>query len=127
MLQVGLIKLPDGGKRGQILKQRLQDKNWSVLGAAGLGFLLALAFCPATAGLFFGVLLPQILETGSVILLPVAFGIGAALPLAVCAMILVANPMALRKPGLWQQLFKYGAGALLIAVGVYRCVVDLIL
>ena len=127
MLQLELIKVPDFGAGGNMLKQRLQQKTWSVWGAAGLGFLLALAFCPATAGLFFGVLLPHILASGSNVLLPVGFGFGAALPLAICAVIVAANPMAFRKGSRWQHHLRIGSGVLLVVVGVYRCLVDLIL
>jgi cytochrome c biogenesis protein CcdA len=51
------------------------------LGAAFfLGVVFALAFCPVSAALFFGSLLPLCLETGSGLVLPVLYGLGTALP-----------------------------------------------
>jgi len=49
---------------------------WSV----GLGFLFALSFCPVSAGLFFGGLLPLSALSESSFLLPSLFGVGTALP-----------------------------------------------
>lgn len=56
-----------------------------VLGAAGLGSLLALSFCPVSAGLFFGALIPMAANAGSRVVLPAAFGLGTGLPVLIAA------------------------------------------
>jgi cytochrome c biogenesis protein CcdA len=54
------------------------------LGAAFfLGVMFALAFCPVSAALFFGSLVPVCLQTGSGLWLPLIYGLGTALPVLV--------------------------------------------
>ena len=49
-------------------------------GALLLGLLFALSFCPVSAGLFFGSLIPLSLQQGAPVALPVAYGLGTGLP-----------------------------------------------
>lgn len=60
-----------------------------VLGAAALGMLFALSFCPVSAGLFFGGLIPLAVSSRSQVLLPAVYGIGTAFPVVVFATLLV--------------------------------------
>ncbi len=53
--------------------------------AALLGILFALSFCPVSAGLFFGVLIPLSVANESIVLLPLVYGIGTAAPVMVFA------------------------------------------
>lgn len=62
-----------------------------LLGAFPLGAVLALAFCPVSAGLFFGGLIPLALEHRSSVWLPAAYGLGTGLPVVVFALILSAG------------------------------------
>ena len=57
-------------------------------GAALLGVLFALSFCPISAGLFFGSLIPLSASAGSTILVPASFGLGTGLPVVGCAVAL---------------------------------------
>ena len=53
------------------------------LGYAGsllLGLLFALSFCPVSAGLFFGSLIPLALQQNAPFALPLAYGLGTGLP-----------------------------------------------
>ena len=59
------------------------------LGAAFfLGLMFALAFCPVSAALFFGSLLPVCLQAGSGFWLPLIYGVGTALPVLVFGLVL---------------------------------------
>jgi len=49
-------------------------------GAGLLGMLFALSFCPVSAALYFGSLLPLAVQHSSAVALPSAYGIGSALP-----------------------------------------------
>jgi hypothetical protein len=63
LVMVGWLRLPWLGNRGVgALEQRLAGAG--ILGAGGLGILFALSFCPVSAGLFFGGLLPLATGTG---------------------------------------------------------------
>ncbi len=59
---------------------RKKAAEGGVLGAALLGALFALSFCPVSAALFFGSLVPLSLQHGSKVVLPVVYGLGTALP-----------------------------------------------
>ena len=79
------LRLPGASEAGN----RLLGRGSS--GAFGLGVLLALTFCPISAALFFGSLLP--LAAGSALPLGVcaAFGVGSALPVAASGVVLTAG------------------------------------
>lgn len=53
-----------------------------------LGILFALSFCPVSAALFFGGLIPLAAHNESVFLLPVIYGVGTALPVIVFAFLI---------------------------------------
>jgi cytochrome c-type biogenesis protein len=62
-----------------------------LVGAMPLGVVLALAFCPVSAGLFFGGLIPLALEHRSSLWLPMLYGIGTGLPVVVFAVLVSAG------------------------------------
>ena len=62
-----------------------------LVGALPLGAVLALAFCPVSAGLFFGGLIPLALEHRSSLWLPVLYGVGTGLPVVVFAVLVSAG------------------------------------
>jgi cytochrome c biogenesis protein CcdA len=62
-----------------------------VVGAAVLGVLFALSFCPVSAGLFFGALIPLATSAGSRVLLPAVYGVGTGLPVLFFAVLIAAG------------------------------------
>jgi cytochrome c-type biogenesis protein len=88
-----------------------------------LGFVFALAFCPVSAALFFGSLLPLAVKQESTWLLPAVFGVGSALPVLVFGILLtVARQTATKTFGRLQQMDRWllpATGWLLVAVGLY--------
>jgi len=55
-----------------------------------MGVVFALSFCPTSAALYFGSLIPLAVDRGSVLTLPAMYGVGTAAPVAVFA-VLVAQ------------------------------------
>lgn len=95
------------------------------LGAAILGFLFAMSFCPVSAALFFGSLIPLALASGHGFAAPVLFGIGSSAPVLVLGLALAlgqswVKPL-LDKLGASERGLTLGTGVLLILVGVYLC------
>ena len=90
-----------------------------------LGVLLTLAFCPTSAALFFGGLLPLAMETGSFVLLPCLFGLAATLPLLLVAASLAfaAGQMArwLNRVATFERWAKRATALLSLAIGLYLC------
>lgn len=79
MILLDLISFtPKGSRLGQWAQQRA-DK-FGLAGAFLIGFLFALSFCPVSAALFFGSLIPIAVENKSSVFLPLLYGIGTALP-----------------------------------------------
>ena len=80
------VRLPATGF-GDEWRERVAARG--ILGAAALGILFALSFCPVSAGLFFGGLIPLAMSTHSRLLLPALYGLGTGLPV-VCFAVLIA-------------------------------------
>lgn len=60
-------------------------------GATALGFIFALSFCPVSAALFFGSLIPLSVDQSSKFLIPALFGIGTAAPVALFAVLIASG------------------------------------
>lgn len=65
------------------LRERMQGKfsKMGLWGSLVMGILIALSFCPTSAAIFFGVLIPLAVARDAVVLYPALFGLGASLPL----------------------------------------------
>ena len=76
-----------GGTRGvRRAEYWLNARGRSLPAMLGLGLVMALSFCPATAGLFFGVLIPLAAMRGHPTLYAVAYALGYGLPLLLVAL-----------------------------------------
>jgi cytochrome c-type biogenesis protein len=86
LLLLGLfnVRLPVVGV-GDRLQARVD--RWGVWGAGLMGLLFALSFCPVSAALFFGSLIPIAVEHESSVLMPTVYGIGTALPVVAFALL----------------------------------------
>ena len=81
------------------LSNSLQDRagRWGIWGSGLLGVVFALSFCPLSAALFFGSLIPLAVDGKSAVLMPSAFGIGTALPVVVLALVIAFGVKSLGK------------------------------
>lgn len=68
------------------LKTKISMKNYA--GSFLLGVLFTLAFCPFSALLFFGVLIPLSISNGDPIILPSIFAVATGLPVLIFSVIL---------------------------------------
>lgn len=121
MVLLGLLPgLPSFGTSGKLGKN---IANWGVIGSGLLGFLFALAFCPVSAALFFGSLLPLAVQQESTWLLPAMFGIGSAVPVLVFGILLaVARHAANKAFARLQEMDRWllpVSGWFLVGVGIY--------
>ncbi len=91
--------------------------------AALLGIIFAMAFCPTTAALFFGSLLPLAITHESGVFLPTVYAIGVALPVMSFSLIiaLTAHRLAyvFTRVGKVERWARFGTGAIFLAVGIY--------
>lgn len=122
MVMLGFLRL---SFRGRGMSERLQQRveHWGVLGALGLGALFALSFCPVSATLFFGGLLPLAVKHGSGILLPFIYGIGTAIPVVIFAIILAFGARWLGKVfervTLVERWMRTATGLVFVGIGIY--------
>lgn len=76
---LGLIPTPGFGSTGGKLSEKLASRG-DAAGAFLLGVVFALSFCPSSAALFFGSLVPLAAKSESVVAVPVTYGIATGLP-----------------------------------------------
>ncbi len=94
-----------------------------LLGALPLGAVLALAFCPVSAGLFFGGLIPLALEHRSSLWLPALYGLGTGLPVVAFAVLVSAGlawaGSAFHRMQSVERWARRATALVVIAVGLY--------
>ncbi len=85
ILGMFLLELLSFRNKGRNLDTKSQEKIKSkgLLGALILGSLFALTFCPVSAALFFGSVIPLAANEQSRQLIPAIYGIGTGLPVVV--------------------------------------------
>ena len=87
MLDIIKLKFFKKSEKFIKFKERLSTKGY--FGSFMLGAILALAFCPFSAVLFFGMLIPLAISAGDGIVLPSVFAIATGLPVIIFSFILV--------------------------------------
>jgi cytochrome c biogenesis protein CcdA len=105
---------------------RRKAADGGAVGALLLGALFALSFCPVSAALFFGSLVPLSLQHGSKVVLPLVYGLGTALPVVLLALVATGGTKALgaamKKVGTFELWARRVTGVVFVAVGVYLSV-----
>ena len=105
------------------LKLQKRVEAFGLWGAALLGILFALSFCPTSAALFFGSLMPLSLKLKSGILLPLIYGIASGLPVLLFAVIIAFSANKLgqiyNKILVFEKWAKKITGWIFISVGIY--------
>ena len=71
--------------------------KWGLWGAGLLGIVFAVTFCPLSAALFFGSLIPLAVDGKSSVLMPSVYGFGTALPVIVFALVMAFGVQSLGK------------------------------
>lgn len=88
-----------------------------------LGLLFAMSFCPTTAALFFGGLIPLALSHESSVLLPLAYAVGVSVPVVGIVLLIVFAAgllgRALRRVSITERWMRRIAGLVFLGVGVY--------
>lgn len=96
-------------------------------GAGFLGFLFALSFCPVSAALYFGSLIPLAINGESPLWLPAIYGVGTGLPVLGFAIALVFGAQAVSKTfqgvSSAEKWLRPVTGIAIVAVGIYLTLV----
>ena len=120
MLDIIKIKFPGSIK----ITSGMQNKTrWNYLDAVLLGFVFALAFCPYSAVLYFGMLVPMTVSSVSGLYLPVVFAIATGLPVIIFAWVLAYTVSGIgelyNKVKIFEIWFRRIVAISFMVVGVY--------
>ena len=95
-------------------------------GALLLGMLFAMAFCPTSGVLYFGMLIPMSATAAAGYLLPVLFALATALPVLIVAWILAFSVQRIGSfYGRMQTVQKWLnriVGGIFVGIGIYYCI-----
>lgn len=120
ILLLGIFNINIGGGISSKLQERVDKMG--IWGSGFLGILFALAFCPVSAGLFFGALIPLAVK-GNAVLMSTLFGIGTAVPVLSFSFILAfaSNMLGLAfgKMSKIEKWVRYITAVTLIIIGIY--------
>ena len=117
-----LVELPNiGWSAGERLKEKLAKSGG--LGAFLLGAIFALSFCPVSAALFFGSLIPLAVASKSSVLLPAVYGVGTAAPVVLFAFLLGKGTQVVgdvfKKLSRVEFWVRRLTGVVFVGVGIY--------
>ncbi|MFC1553622.1 aromatic aminobenezylarsenical efflux permease ArsG family transporter [candidate division KSB1 bacterium] len=105
--------------------QKAQDiaQKSGIWSSGVIGLLFALSFCPVTAALFFGSLIPLSLKYESSLLLPALFGIGTGIPVFLFALAISFGAQSVnliyKKVSSLEIWFRRITGILFLGIGIY--------
>ena len=127
ILMIGIINLNfnlGGGSITEKLSKKAAD--FGLLGAFFIGVLFALAFCPYSAILFFGTLIPIGLASKEGIILPMFYGIGTGIPVLVFAGLFYFGSKEINKHmhnvSRFEKILRKLIGVIFVAIGIYLIV-----
>jgi len=120
MLDFIKINFPAFGK----LNEKMQKKSQSgFFGVLLLGIVFALAFCPYSGVLYFGMLIPMTISSASGLYLPLIFALGTGLPVIIFAWIIAFTVSGVgnvyNKIKTFETWFRRIVAIIFIAVGFY--------
>jgi cytochrome c-type biogenesis protein len=124
MLDLLKIKFPGFSKLTGKMQKKGFKNYWDVL---LLGFVFALAFCPYSGVLYFGMLIPLTISSASGLYLPVVFAIATGIPVIIFAWLLAYTVSGVgtlyNRMKTFEIWFRRVVSILFIGVGIYYVVI----
>jgi cytochrome c-type biogenesis protein len=120
MLDIARINFPGLDR----LKSRMDKrKSWRFIDAVLLGMVFALAFCPYSGVLYFGMLIPMTVASASGLYLPVLFAIATGIPVILFAWLLAYTVSGIggvyNRIKVFELWFRRVIAVVFIIVGIY--------
>jgi cytochrome c-type biogenesis protein len=114
------IKIPGLGSLTAKMENRANKGFWGVL---LLGMVFALAFCPYSGVLYFGMLIPMTISSASGLYLPVVFAIATGIPVIIFAWLIAFSVGSIggvyNKMKTFEVWFRRVVALLFIGAGIY--------
>ena len=102
-----------------------QAEKSGLMSSGFLGIMFALSFCPVSAALFFGSLVPLSVKHESFLIMPLLYGIGTGLPVLAFALAIALGAKSLtqvfNRLGRVELWARRGTGVIFILIGIYFC------
>lgn len=123
LVMLNIIRLNFLGKLNfqEKLSERFKDKG--LLGSFLIGAVFALAFCPYSGALFFGMLIPITIASAEGLYLPIIFAFGTGLPVILFTYLLAFTAakvgMFYNKITKMEKIMRAIAGVVFIIAGLY--------
>ena len=121
MLELIQVKLFKSNPKLDALKEKLARKGF--IGSFLLGVIFALAFCPFSAVLFFGMLIPIAIKLGDGLFIPSVFAFATGLPVIIFSFILAYSVSKLgtimNKIQIFEKWMRRIVAILFIIIGIY--------
>ena len=122
MFMLDIIKIKFPGLSG--ITSRMESKTkWGYFDAILLGMVFALAFCPYSGVLYFGMLVPMTVASASGLYLPFVFALATGIPVIIFAWILAFSVGSIggvyNKMKNFEVWFRRVIAVLFIGVGIY--------
>jgi cytochrome c-type biogenesis protein len=118
------IKFPGMGFLSEKIETRFSKGFWGVL---LLGILFAMAFCPYSGVLYFGMLIPMTISSASGLYLPVIFAIATGIPVIIFSWVIAFSIGSVgriyHKIKTFEIWFRRFISVLFIAIGIYYVVI----
>lgn len=126
LFMLGVIKLSIPGIG--FLTEKMENKsNSGFWGVLLLGIVFALAFCPYSGVLYFGMLIPMTVSSVSGLFLPVTFAIATGIPVIIFAWIIAFSVGSIgrtyNKIKVFETWFRRVIAFVFIGVGIYQFVI----
>lgn len=123
LIMLNIIKLTFLGKLS--FQEKLTDKfkDKGLLGSFLIGVVFALAFCPYSGALYFGVLIPMTISSVDGLFLPIIFAFGTGLPVILFTYLLAFTAGKIgvfyKKITKMEKIMRTVAGIVFIITGLY--------
>ena len=125
LIMADIIKINIKTSNPKIEQIKLWLAKKGYVGSLLLGMLFALAFCPYSGVLFFGVLIPMVLKSSESLLLPPLFALGTGLPVIIFSFIIAfsANKISplFNKVKKFEVIVRKIIAFIFIVAGLYYC------
>lgn len=122
LFMLGVIKIKFPGMSGLTSKMETKTK-WGYFDTILLGMVFALAFCPYSGVLYFGMLIPMTIGSVSGLYLPIVFALATGIPVIIFAWVLAFAVSGIgnvyNKVKIFELWFRRVIAVLFIAVGIY--------
>ncbi|MBK7409524.1 MAG: sulfite exporter TauE/SafE family protein [Saprospirales bacterium] len=126
LVLIGLVMLnviPLNLKGSGFLQKLSERVGKGMMGAFLMGIVFALAFCPYSGVLYFGMLIPMTLAAPEAFSIPFIFALGTGIPVLLFTYLLA---FSMEKVGVWfnaiqkvEKVVRYVAGGVFVLAGLY--------